>query len=288
MTQADSNATGREIQKSPQSILAEEIEEGLIQLNRSGSGLFLSGLSAGLDIGFGPFLMAVVLSMPHKGLAEPVLELLVASAYAIGFIFVILGQSALFTEQTTLATLPVIHGRASFQELSKVWVVVYSSNILGATLFAGIAVVLGTQTKIVEPKVLAEIAHGLTNYRWWVILLGGVLAGWLMGLLSWLASATRDTVSLLLIVWIVTGTIAYAHLPHSIAGTVEVLLGVFSGTVVLEEFVTFLTWSTIGNIIGGTVFVSLLRYSHADRGGYEPEAAAVGRQSDRGSAHEED
>jgi formate-nitrite transporter family protein len=286
-TQTEDSAPGRETQKSPQTILAEEIEEGLIELNRSGSGLFLSGLSAGLDIGFGPFLMAVVLSMSHKGLTEPVLELLVASAYAIGFIFVILGQSALFTEQTTLATLPVIHGRASFQELGKVWAIVYGSNILGAAVFAGIAVVLGTQTQLIKPHALAEIAHGLTKYRWWVILLGGILAGWLMGLLSWLASATRDTVSLILVVWIVTGTIAYAHLPHSIAGTVEVLLGVFSGAIALEEFVTFLVWSTGGNIIGGTVFVSLLRYSHAERGGYEPDAAVVGRQSDRGTAHEE-
>ncbi len=279
---AGENARARvgEMQKSPQTILAQEIEEGLVELHRPISGLFLSGLAAGLDIGFGPFLMAVVLAHPRGGLAPALLELLVAGAYSVGFLFVVLGQSDLFTEQTTLATLPVLHGRATYRQLGKVWAVVYTANLLGVTLFAALAVVLGTQTEIVSSAVLGEIAHGLTKYRWWVTLLGGVLAGWLMGLLSWLVSATRDTVSLILVVIIVTGAIAYAHLPHSIAGTMEVLLGVFGGHVSLDSFATFLLWSTLGNIIGGTVFVTLLRHSHAKRGGYEPDDVTVGPGDD--------
>ena len=276
----DARARVGEIQKSPQTILAQEIEEGLIELHRPISGLFLSGLAAGLDIGFGPFLMAVVLTLPQGGLAPPLLELLVASAYSVGFLFVILGQSDLFTEQTTLATLPVLHGRATYRQLGKVWVVVYTSNLLGVAMFAALAVVLGIQTEIVSPAVLGEIANGLVKYRWWVTLLGGVLAGWLMGLLSWLVSAARDTVSLILVVWIVTGAIAYAHLPHSIAGTMEVLLGVFSGHVSPGAFAAFLLWSTVGNIVGGTVFVTILRHSHAKRGGYEPDDVTIGPGGD--------
>ena len=276
--EGDPRARAGEIQKSPQTILAQEIEEGLIELHRPIGGLFLSGLAAGLDIGFGPFLMAIVLALPEGGLAPPLLELLVAGAYSVGFLFVVLGQSDLFTEQTTLAMLPVLHGRATYRQLGKVWVVVYVANLLGVTLFAALAVVLGTQTEIVSSAVLGEIAHGLVKYRWWVTLLGGVLAGWLMGLLSWLVSATRDTVSLILVVVIVTGAIAYAHLPHSIAGTMEVLLGVFSGHVSLGAFGEFLLWSTLGNIVGGTVFVSILRHSHVQRGGYEPEEVTIGSE----------
>lgn len=278
--QNDRRAQAGEIQKSPQTILAQEIEEGLVELHRPTSGLFLSGLAAGLDIGFGPFLMAAVLTLPKEGLPAPLLELLVAGAYSIGFLFVVLGQSDLFTEQTTLAMLPVIHGRATWRQLAKVWGVVYTSNLIGVALFGAFAVVLGTRTEIVSPAALGEIAHGLARYRWWVTLLGGVLAGWLMGLLSWLASATRDSVSLILIVIIVTGSIGFAHLPHSIAGTMEVLLGVFSGQTSLRAFGVFLVWSTVGNVIGGTVFVTILRHSHAERGGYEPEDVVIGGNDD--------
>ena len=48
-------------EKSKEEILAEEIQTGLGELERSTSGLFLSALSAGLDIGFGPLFMAVAI-----------------------------------------------------------------------------------------------------------------------------------------------------------------------------------------------------------------------------------
>lgn len=35
------------------------------------------------------------------------------------------------------------------------------------------------------------IANRLVCYPWWVVLLSGGLAGWLMGLLSWLVAACR-------------------------------------------------------------------------------------------------
>ena len=53
--------------------------------------------------------MAVMRTLTEGALAEPVVELLVANMYAVGFIFVVLGRSELFTEQTTLAVLPVLN-----------------------------------------------------------------------------------------------------------------------------------------------------------------------------------
>ncbi|MFB6129857.1 MAG: formate/nitrite transporter family protein [Salinigranum sp.] len=282
-TADDKTAREQETQKSYRTILAQEIEEGYVELNRPASGLFLSGLSAGLDIGFGPFLMVAVLSLPSEGLPAPIRTLLVSAAYAVGFTFVVLGKSDLFTEQTTLAVLPVLHGRATYRELGKVWAIVYGANILGAAGFAGLAVVIGPATGHLHPAAFREVAGTLVAYSWWVTLVSGVLAGWLMGLLSWLVRASRDTISLLFVVFIVTGTIGYLHLPHSIAGTIEVLFGVFvSGSVSPAAFGTFLLWSTLGNVVGGVVFVALLKHSHAMRGGEDPGRVVVGRHGERG------
>ena len=63
--------------------------------------------------------------------------------YAVGFIFVVLGRSELFTEQTTLAVLPVLNRQASVLELVRTWAVVYVANLLGAAAFAGLAVLIG-------------------------------------------------------------------------------------------------------------------------------------------------
>ena len=70
----------------------------------------------------------------------------------------------------------------------------------------------------------------------------------------------------------ITGGIGFAHLHHSIAGTVEVLVGVFANQgVSMGDFVHFLVWTTLGNALGGVFFVALLKYSHVIRGGDEPE-----------------
>jgi len=72
-------------------ILLQEIEHGLRELSRPASGLFISGLSAGLDIGFGALLMAVNLTLSKGVLAAPVVDMITASMYSVGFILVIFG-----------------------------------------------------------------------------------------------------------------------------------------------------------------------------------------------------
>ena len=100
-----------------------------------------------------------------------------------------------------------------------------------------------------------------------VILIAGIFAGWLMGLLAWLVTAAQETISRIFIIWIITATIGILHLPHSIAGNVEVLFGLLISTEIgFIDYVQFLTMATIGNVLGGAIFVGLLKYSHVIRG----------------------
>ena len=244
-------------------ILTLEIEEGLTALNRPFAGLFLSGLSAGLDIGFGPLAMAVTLTTLGGGFSEPIVHVLTANAYTVGFIFVVLGRSELFTEHTTLAFVPVLHREASVGQLGRLWGTVYVSNLLGGSVFAALAVFIGPQLGTVDAAAFGEIAHELVKYSPTVLFLSAILAGWLMGLMTWLVAAGRNTISQLVFVWLIAFMIGYIHLPHSIAGSIEVLLAVIAGEGVgVGQFLGFLLWSTLGNIVGGTVFVALLKYGH--------------------------
>lgn len=256
-------------------ILRTQIRQGLSELNRPRDGLFLSALSAGLDIGFGPLMMAILLTVAEFSFSSPLTkELLMANAYSLGFILVILGRSELFTEHTTLAVLPVLDGQATVGQLGRLWGIVYLGNVVGGAVFAGFIVVIAPALGVAEPKAFVEIAVNLTAHGWPVLLAASVLAGWLMGLLSWLVAAAQESVSRLLFVWLIASSIGLAHLPHSIAGTVEVLAGVFAGPEVTGvDFLRFLVASTVGNAIGGSVFVALLKYSHVVRSG--PSATRV-------------
>lgn len=251
-------------QKPYREILEEEMATGVHELERPAGGLLLSGLSAGLDVGFSLFLMGVMTTLVDGVLSRPIAEILVANMYAVGFIFVVLGRSELFTEHTTLAVLPVLGGKATLRQLFRLWALIYLANQLGAAAFAAIAAWVGPALGVIEPKALGKLAHGLVDHPWWVILAASVLAGWMMGLLSWLVTASRDTVSQVFFVWLVTFSIGFAHLPHAVAGTVEVLAGAFSGQGIgAADFGRFLSLSTVGNIAGGVVFVALLKFAHA-------------------------
>jgi formate/nitrite transporter FocA (FNT family) len=250
--------------KEPRQILSHEIEEGLAALERPTGALFLSGLSAGPDIGFSLFLMAIIRTRAAGLLPEPVVAILVAGMYAVGFVFVVLGRSELFTEQTTMAVLPILGGRASVGALLRLWVVVYIANLLGATAFAALAAFIGPALGVIEPRAFGEIAHRLLDHSGRDIFLGAVLAGWLMGLLSWLVAAGRDTISQVVLVGLITAAIGFASLSHVVLGTVEVLAGAFAGQGVgAADFGRFLLWATLGNVVVGSVFVALIKYGHA-------------------------
>ena len=268
MSDRGSESTDTSTPKPTRNVLDSLIDSGVHEMNRERSGLLLSGLSAGLDIGFGPLLMAVVLTLSGDGFGDLTTELLLASVYSIGFMLVILGRSELFTEHTTLAVIPVIDGQATGRQLFRLWGLVYAGNVVGGALFTLLAVLLMPGLGVVSPEAFGEIAHKLVSHdlRWLVV--AGVFAGWLMGLLAWLIAAAQETISRLVVIWIVAGTIGILHLPHSIAGNVEVLFGLFvSPRVTLSDYLGFMLLATIGNALGGGVFVALLKYGHVVRGG---------------------
>ncbi len=252
--------------KPVKSIMEHQISEELGEIRRSDWGLFLAGLAGGLEIGFSPFLIAIMMTLTRDELPHAVVELLVANVYSVGYIFVIIGQSELFTEHSTLAMLPVLHGMAKLSSLLRVWVLVYCANLVGGAFFAMLAATIGPELKIIEIEVLGDIAQGVVARSWGVIFLSAVLTGWLMGLVSWLVAAGRDTTSQIIVIWLVTAVIGLGHLHHIIVGSIEVMLAFFVGLPIDRgEVGRFLLWATVGNIVGGVVFVALIKYGHVIR-----------------------
>ncbi len=263
--------TEQKPQKSQQLILKQTQEAGLTQLNRGVAGLMLSGITAGLDIGFSVLMMAVVLGLFNGVFPAPVVSFFVSTMYPLGFIFVVLGRSELFTEHTTLAVLPVLQGFASVKKLLRLWILVYVGNIFGGLIFALILSYFGNSLHFIKGWAIAEISNNLIANSWLTKLLSAALAGWLMGLLAWLVAAARETISQIIIIFIITTCIGLAGLPHCIVGNIEVSSGLFQGDISFTDYINFLVPATLGNIIGGVFFVGILKYSHTALSGKEEE-----------------
>ncbi|WP_254535698.1 formate/nitrite transporter family protein [Halomarina litorea] len=259
-------------QRDYTAILENQVEEGLIAIRRPASGQFLSALSCGLDLGIGMFLLFAVHTAVAGVYASPTMEFITAGAYSVGFILVILGRLELFTEHTTLAVLPVLTGRASTADLARLWVVVLGANILGGILFAPVAVYAGPELGVVDAASFISIASTFVEMSPGGLFVGAVFAGWLMGLLSWILTSARDTISRLVVILLVTFTIGFLHLPHSIAGNIEVLSGALvSSSITYADWALFEVVTVAGNAVGGVVFVALFKYGHAVRSAEEPD-----------------
>lgn len=82
-------------------------------------------------------------------------------------------------------------------------------------------------------------------------------------MVTWLVAASRDTVSRLFFVTILTGAIGFGPFHHALLGSTEVLSAMFLGVdVSLADYGHFLPWTTVGNVVGGSVLVATLNYGH--------------------------
>ena len=244
-------------------ILEQLSKDGLLQHSRPSWSLFLSALAAGLEIGFSILLMGVLFSLFEHQISDPAMHLLMALSYPLGFLFVIIGREELFTEQTTIAVIPVLSSRKNFKSLMRLWGVVLGGNLLGCLIFSFILSRLPVQMQIIKPQAFQHIAEQIPHYSWTALFGSAILAGWLMGLLAWLISSTTETISRILLIILVTFVIGVAGLHHCIVGSVEMLTAMFSGeSITVNNYIHFISLAVPGNIIGGAVFVAALKVSH--------------------------
>lgn len=253
--------------KPYRSILEAEVHQAVGELKRPAIGLIMSGMIAGFGIGTSVLAMGVIMTLGADGLSDLALRLLMANAYAIGFTLVVLSNTDLFTEYTTIALLPVMTGDAPWRSLLRLWGIIYVSNLVGAFLFALLLVAIGPGLEVASHDVLGEIGRRVVGHPSWLIFLSALLAGWLMGLMSWLVSAGRETISQIFFVWIIAGIIGLGHLHHVVIGSVELFAALLvDGPNRVSGAGRFLFWVTAGNVAGSAIFAAVIRYSVLLRG----------------------
>lgn len=249
--------------KEVSEILGEQIEAGLKEFDRSNVGLFMSSFAGGLEIGFSVLLMGTIYTLFGSQMAPETLKMALALCYPLGFIFVIIGRSELFTEHTALAVIPLLNGSVNLKQLFGLWGLVYFGNLIGGFLFSVILINVGPDVGFIKQEAFYHLAHELVSYDWSTILMSSLFAGWMMGLLGWLVTSSQETISRIFVVILVTAVIGLAGLHHCIVGSIEVFSGMLSSSEIsLADYFKFQIWATLGNALGGVIFVAVLKYSH--------------------------
>lgn len=248
------------ISAPPEPVMIHDIirQDGERELGRSITALSWSGLGAGLSMGFSFLMLSVIRSY----LPDSPWRILVSGfGYTTGFMIVVLGRQQLFTESTITAVLPVLTARTveAVLKMLRLWAVVLLANIVGTFLFAW----LMSAPDLFDGEVtrsLAAVGHEGLKDPFWTMAVKAMLAGWLIALMVWLLPSAGQ--SRLLLILIITYTVAIGHFSHLIAGSVEIAYLVVTGQISLWDYLGhFFVPTFIGNTIGGTSLVALLNHA---------------------------
>ena len=246
--------------KSYASILVEQVMDARETFERSLGSLFTSAFTAGLEIGISFFMILSAFALLSGVLPSHYSIVLASLLYPIGFIIVVIGQSLLFTEQTSLLSLPVLNKIEPLHKLLRLWGIVIAGNVVGGCLFAALMIGLGLNMQLFSVSDIDAYAEHILGFRWWVIFGSAILAGWMMGVTAWLVTSARDTLSRIVLVTLITGSIGFLGLHHSIVGNIEIFSAlIYGNTVSLGRYLLFLTVILLGNTVGGVVFVAVLK-----------------------------
>jgi formate/nitrite transporter FocA (FNT family) len=246
--------------QSIKAIVIHEVlrEQGEEELERSISALAWSGLAAGMSLGFS-FLGE---AMMRSALPERSWTRLVDSiGYTVGFLIVILGRQALFTESTLTAVLPVLvrRDRKTLRATARFWAVVLSCNLIGTYLFAALIATAGIFNAEVDSSLRAIATEALAG-SFWPTFTKAILAGWLIAVMVWLLPSART--AKIFIIMLLTYVVGIGGFSHVIAGSVESAFAVFRGYApIADYFERFLVPTLMGNVIGGVGMAALLNHA---------------------------
>jgi formate/nitrite transporter FocA (FNT family) len=234
------------------------------ELDRSVIGLSISGLAGGITMGLTVLSTSIVLSLLGQ---SPVARFVADLLYPIGFIAVILGRAQLFTENTLYPVALMLAERRHGWKTLRLWAIVLPCNVLGALLFALLAV----RTGALLPAVVAAMTHlGLdavafsASHIFW----SGVIGGWIIALVAWLVSGSHSITGSVMLIWLLTFVVGLGGFAHCIATSGEILAAVLNHQLPLSRYFAWLLPAALGNICGGVLLVTLLEYGQV-KGGEE-------------------
>lgn len=228
--------------------------EGQHELNRNLTELALSGLAAGLSMGF---------SLVAEGLLSSHLPdvswrpLLTKLGYSLGFLVVILGRQQLFTKNTLTVMLPLLHQKslALLGKLVRLWIIVLLANLAGAFAFAWFVADSNAFNDAMRNAFL-DIGRAAIHVGWGTLLVRGIVAGWLIALMVWLLPFAES--ARIWVIIILAYVIGIAELPHVIAGSAEAFFVVTTGELSLWKCLSgYVSPVLIGNVIGGVALVAV-------------------------------
>ena len=216
--------------------------------------LVAGGLAAGFAITV-TFLLYASMTASTDG--DPVMSALL---YPLGFVFIILGDYELYTENTLPPVTLVLERIASLPTLLRIWALVLLGNFLGG----GLGALALSSTGVLSPAsaaAAAGFAGEAIEAPWWTLFAKATVAGLIVAGVVWVDYSLRDGIARIAMVYLAFLAIPIGNLYHVVVSWTEMLYLVFEGELALVVGVwEFVVPVLLGNSIGGVLLVTVVNY----------------------------
>jgi formate/nitrite transporter len=235
--------------------------------------VFVLGILAGSYIGFGGLLSTAVTFDLAKTMGIGFQKFLAGSAFSVGLMLVVIAGAELFTGNNLMLS-SAMAGKITFGTMSVRWTVVWIANLVGSIVLALILYLSGlwkTGNGALGASAVG-IAYFKVNLTFLEVLVRAIGCNWLVCLAVWMALAARQTIGKIFAIYFPIMAFVAIGFEHVVANMYFIPAGIFlhnwAGIAAPAAYdpaslnwISFL-WknmvpATIGNIIGGGVFVGM-------------------------------
>jgi len=255
---------------------------GVIKCSASAFNLIILGILAGVYLGFGAVFATLVAGDAAKFVGFGLGKLITGAVFSVGLILVVIAGAELFTGNNLIFA-SVLGGHASTSKLLRNWTIVYIANFVGSILL--VLIMYGSElwkSNGMGVGVTAlNIANGKCNLSFWPAFFRAIGCNWLVCLAVWMSIASKDVAGKILAIFFPIMAFVAIGFEHCVANMFFIPMGIMlKGTEVLNVAmeanpaldISNLTWGygfivknlipvTIGNIVGGAIFVGLVYWS---------------------------
>ena len=224
------------------------------EISRSFRELFFSGLAAGFAITLTVLLYASMTS------AADGIPMIGALLYPIGFVYIILGNYQLYTENTLPPVALVIERMASVPAMLGMWTIVLLGNLTGGALGA-VALAYGGVFSPEVAQTATEIGMAGVETEWLALFSKAGFAGLIVAGVVWLDFGVKSATARFLLVYMAFLAIPLGNLYHVVVASTEVVYLVLEGQVGLAHGAYhFALPVLLGNTVGGVLLVTIVNY----------------------------
>ena len=249
----------------PEEIYERTKEEGRRRLSRPVLELGATAIVGGFDVAVGLAIFFLTSAELERRIGVNAAHFAGAIGFGIGFVFIVVGRSELFTENFLIPVAGLERGRlGSWLKLGELWVISLVLNLAGGAV---LAVVL-TSHGVLRPgssQAAVRLADNLASYSPGTAFLSGLVAGALMTVLTWFVEGAAESMGVRLVMaWIVGFVLVLGSFDHAIVGSIEMFYGIRSGAHIgYDQLFSNLGIAIASNLIGGLALVTFARSAQA-------------------------